>query len=86
MGGSGDGMCANAVSSGADAFVTGEIGYHTRLDYGESILLVDAGHRSTELPVLEKIAEYIRNSKCGGDIDISVFTGDNSWKRDGFAF
>lgn len=86
MGGTGGGMCASAVLSGADAFVTGEIGYHTRLDYGESIFLVDAGHRATELPVLEKIAEYVRNSTCGGDIDISVVTEDNSPKRDGFAF
>jgi dinuclear metal center YbgI/SA1388 family protein len=55
MGGSGGSFIPDAVAAGADAYVTGDIGYHDFLAAGDSILLVDASHRATELPVLDAI-------------------------------
>ncbi|MFC1694283.1 Nif3-like dinuclear metal center hexameric protein, partial [Candidatus Latescibacterota bacterium] len=55
MGGSGKHYISHALASGADAYVTGEIGHHDFIEYGDSIMLIDATHRATELPVLKKI-------------------------------
>ena len=51
-----------AIASGADAYVTGEIGYHDFIEYGSSIMLIDATHRATELPVLKKIENRLKQS------------------------
>jgi dinuclear metal center YbgI/SA1388 family protein len=63
MGGSGGKYFRQAISRGADALVTGDIGYHDFLEAGDSILLIDATHRATELPVLDaiqtKLTEYL---------------------------
>ena len=59
MGGSGQSVLADALAKGADALVTGEIGYHAFLNHGDAIFLIEAGHRATELPVLEAILEKV---------------------------
>ncbi|MFC1490147.1 Nif3-like dinuclear metal center hexameric protein [Candidatus Latescibacterota bacterium] len=60
MGGSGSNNIATAVTDSADAYVTGEIGHHDYMENHNSIVLVDATHRATELPVLEKIKEQFK--------------------------
>ncbi len=60
MGGSGAKYIGHAAASGADAYVTGEIGYHDFLEADEAFLLVDATHRATEMPVLEAIRNTLR--------------------------
>jgi dinuclear metal center YbgI/SA1388 family protein len=47
-GGSGASLLHNAVSAGADTFVTGDIKYHTFFEADNKILLVDCGHFETE--------------------------------------
>lgn len=47
-GGSGSFLMPDAVAAGADAFITGEIGYHDYFSAEEQILLVEAGHYETE--------------------------------------
>jgi dinuclear metal center YbgI/SA1388 family protein len=47
-GGSGASLLADAVSQKADAFVTGDIKYHTFFEADDRILLVDCGHFETE--------------------------------------
>lgn len=47
-GGSGASLINDAIASGADAFVTGDIKYHNFFDADNKILLVDAGHFETE--------------------------------------
>jgi dinuclear metal center YbgI/SA1388 family protein len=59
LGGSGGSFIANAIDSGADAFVTGDLGHHDFLDNSGLIMLVDASHRATEIPVLKKIMDYL---------------------------
>jgi dinuclear metal center YbgI/SA1388 family protein len=57
LGGSGGSFIPEAASSGAHAYVTGDVDYHDAL-LAESLGLtvVDAGHAATELPSLEPLA------------------------------
>ncbi len=54
-GGSGADLLPEAISRGADVFVTADVKYHSFRDAGGSIALVDAGHFETEFPVVEAI-------------------------------
>ncbi|MBN1108718.1 MAG: Nif3-like dinuclear metal center hexameric protein [Bacteroidales bacterium] len=47
-GGSGGQMTGNAIASGADAYVTADIKYHSFFEAENRILLVDAGHYESE--------------------------------------
>jgi dinuclear metal center YbgI/SA1388 family protein len=47
-GGSGSSLIGDAISSGADVFVTSDIKYHNFFDADNSILLVDIGHFESE--------------------------------------
>ena len=76
MGGRGKDYISKAISVGADAFVTGEIGHHDFLDNGSSIILVDASHRATELPVLNKIKERLHTSQSLKNIEIIIDWGN----------
>ena len=60
LGGSGGSFVREAASSGADAYVTGDLDYHDAL-LAESLGLVavDAGHAATELRSLEPIAQQL---------------------------
>ncbi len=60
LGGSGGSFVREAVSSGADAYVTGDLDYHDAL-LAESLglIAVDAGHAATELPSLEPLARKL---------------------------
>ena len=57
LGGSGSSFIPEVAASGAQAFVTGDVGYHDAL-LAESLGLtvIDAGHAATELPSLEPLA------------------------------
>ena len=60
LGGSGGSFIPEAASSGADAYVTGDIDYHDAL-LAESLDLtvIDAGHAATELPSLGPLARRL---------------------------
>jgi putative NIF3 family GTP cyclohydrolase 1 type 2 len=47
-GGSGSFLIRDAISAGADAFVTGDLKYHQFFESEGRILLADAGHFETE--------------------------------------
>lgn len=47
-GGSGAFLTGKAIAAGADAYVTADVKYHDFLDFGATILMVDAGHFETE--------------------------------------
>ena len=57
LGGSGASFIPEVASSGADAYVTGDVDYHDAL-LAESLGLtvIDAGHAATELPSLQPLA------------------------------
>ncbi len=58
-GGSGASLLKDAISSGADAFVTGDIKYHNYFDAEGRILLVDTGHYESEKFATEIIYDLI---------------------------
>lgn len=66
-GGSGSDLISKAISEGCDAFVTADIKYHTFLDYGDQIALIDAGHFYTEYPIIDelekRVSEFLGNRK-----------------------
>jgi dinuclear metal center YbgI/SA1388 family protein len=61
-GGSGSDLLDAAIKSGAEAFVTADVKYHTFQDAKNKILLVDAGHYETEIPVLDELKIRIEKS------------------------
>ncbi len=61
-GGSGSDLLPNAIASGAQAFVTADIRYHSYHEAAGRICLVDAGHYETELPVVAAVARRLQQS------------------------
>lgn len=59
-GGSCSELINDAISNKADAFITADIKYHTFLDAEGKLLLVDAGHYETEIPVLDEIERRLK--------------------------
>lgn len=60
-GGSGGGLWESALASGADLFLTGEIGYHDGSEASESGLAAVAfGHRETERPFVGHVGRLLR--------------------------
>ncbi len=47
-GGSGGEFISDAVRAGADAYITADVRYHDFAEWGDRILIVDAGHYETE--------------------------------------
>jgi dinuclear metal center YbgI/SA1388 family protein len=60
-GGSGGELLDEAIKQNADAFVTADLKYHTFQDAEGKILLVDAGHFETEVPVLDEIKNRLES-------------------------
>lgn len=54
-GGSGSDLIKAAEQSGADAFVTADVKYHSFQDAEGKIMVVDAGHYETEILVLDEV-------------------------------
>jgi dinuclear metal center YbgI/SA1388 family protein len=77
MGGKGGDYISRAVAARADAYVTGDLGHHDFVLYGDAILLVDASHRLTELPVLEKIKGRLLSSGIGKHITVTIDYGED---------
>lgn len=80
-GGSGGDLWQQALGSGADVLVTGDIGYHAARDMlAAGLSFIDAGHYGTERVVLEPLADYLRKScrerGLSPDIFISSRNGD----------
>lgn len=63
-GGAGSFLMDKAVAEGADAFMTGEIGYHDFFGREEDILLVETGHYESEQYTVELIESIIKEA-CG---------------------
>ncbi|MGM9679903.1 MAG: Nif3-like dinuclear metal center hexameric protein [Eubacteriales bacterium] len=56
VGGAGKDYLPSAIASGADTYLTGEMGHHSELDAADAgINLILAGHHYTEFPVLERL-------------------------------
>ncbi|MBO4560937.1 MAG: Nif3-like dinuclear metal center hexameric protein, partial [Bacteroidaceae bacterium] len=61
-GGSGAFLAEKAVAAGADAFMTGEIGYHRFFGYDGIIKLIETGHFESEQFTVDLIADILKES------------------------
>lgn len=61
-GGSGAFLINNAMAKGADAFLTGEIGYHRFFGYEDQLLLLELGHYESEQYTTEILRSVIAKS------------------------
>lgn len=61
--GSGKSEVGTALASGADIFVTGDIGHHDGIDaVDQGMLIIDAGHYGVEHIFIHQIAEFLRDN------------------------
>lgn len=61
-GGAGAFLIPNAIEAGADAFLTGEIGYHRFFGQEERMLLLEIGHYESEQFTVDILAKLLRNA------------------------
>lgn len=72
LGGAGEDEIALAEKSGADAYLTGELGHHALTDACDtSLTLFEAGHHYTEFPVCEKLAQTLKGKYF--DIEVGIY-------------
>lgn len=61
-GGAGAFLLPHAVAKGADAFLTGEVGYHRFFGHENELLLVEMGHYESEQYTLEVLHDIIASA------------------------
>jgi putative NIF3 family GTP cyclohydrolase 1 type 2 len=49
-----------ATSKNVDAFITADLKYHSFRDAKDKVLLIDAGHYETEIPVLDEVQKRLK--------------------------
>jgi len=79
VGGSGGGFVRPAKSQGAQVLISGDFGYHHAREAEQLGLgLIDAGHFSTERPVLASLAEKLVSAvrSRGFEVDFQVLSGE----------
>ncbi len=59
-GGSGSSLLTDAITSGADLFITGDFKYHQFFDAGDSLIIADIGHFESEQFTKEVFYEIVR--------------------------
>ena len=58
-GGAGSDLLQEAINQKADAFITADVKYHAFEDAEKQIMLIDAGHYETEVPILDAVKEKL---------------------------
>ncbi len=75
LGGEGGDFLSAAAAAGADAFVSGRIGYHRMLDGREDgMVLLEAGHYSTEFPVCAALLRLVKEADA--EFEVEIFKTD----------
>jgi dinuclear metal center YbgI/SA1388 family protein len=78
-GGSGSDLIEDAIGCGADAFVTADIKYHAFHSTKDRILLIDAGHYETEIPVMDELKKRLSKLvKEKSNIKVLKFNGNTN--------
>ena len=63
LGGAGEDFAAQALSAGADVYLTGEMAYHKALDAVDNgLCVVEAGHAATEYPAISLLRGGLQNA------------------------
>lgn len=62
-GGNGSTVCKDALPLGAECVITGDVLYHTALEFGQNGLsMIDAGHYDTEKVILPDLQKRLQNA------------------------
>ncbi len=79
LGGSGSDYVEDAIKSGANVFISGDIKFHDaqKADYA-GLALIDAGHDATEKPVLPVLADYLKSRISDAGFDTKVLLSRGS--------
>jgi len=77
-GGSGSDLVSSAIASGADAYITADIKYHTFQDAENKILLIDAGHYETEVQVLNIVKKKLSDLAKNTNVKVFKYSGSTN--------
>jgi hypothetical protein len=78
-GGSGSDLVGEAINKNADALITADVKYHTFQAAQGKILLIDAGHYETEIPVITEIQKRLSKFvKEKSNIKVLKFSGSTN--------
>ncbi|MFC1628949.1 Nif3-like dinuclear metal center hexameric protein [Gemmatimonadota bacterium] len=82
-GGSTSSLLPVAAARGAQLFIGGDLKYHDIIDAADSMVCVDAGHRATEQPGVEQLAEVVQRAAVRNhwDLEVEVFLEDPAISR-----
>jgi len=69
-GGSGSDLVTAAYQHNADAFVTADVTYHRFEEIQNRLLMIDAGHFETEVPIVPKICTHLKEKLKNKSIEI----------------
>lgn len=76
-GGSGAGLIKNAIKAGADVLITGDVKYHeAQQAVAEGLIVIDAGHFATEQPVIECVANYLKQCTLKNSWNLEILASD----------
>ncbi len=77
LGGAGGDFIPQAIASGADVYLTGEVAYHKAVDAVENGLCVlEAGHAATERPAISSLAEGLQIAADAVEYNIRVLNSE----------
>ena len=73
-GGSGTDFMTEALKAGVDTFVTGDVKYHVAQEaLNAGVNLIDAGHQTSEMPVLITLQKELEEWACRNKRTVKVF-------------
>lgn len=83
VGGSASDLIPAAAGRDAHLFVGGDLKYHQLLEHTESMICVDPGHRATEYPGVERLAEVLKHAAVHEkwEIEFETFLEDPAINR-----
>lgn len=88
-GGSGAGLAARALECGAQALVTGDVGFHqAREAAAAGLAVIDGGHYHTERPVVRHLASLLAGRAREWDLQVEVIASQahtDPWSDGGAA-
>lgn len=77
LGGAGGDFWPQALSAGADVYITGEIGHHKAWDaYESGLCVLEAGHAATELPAVKMLVNGLQNAGNGVKWNVRIFESE----------
>lgn len=85
--GSGAKLAEKAFHAGAQALITGDVGYHDCMDAAAmGLAIIDAGHYHTERPVVARLASLLGQRAKEAGLEVEVYASDldtSPWSEGG---